>query len=145
MALNDNKELVRRFVAAIWNGEETDLASELVHPDYAVGEGRGPDAVIASAAVYRTAFPDMRWEIEQLIAEGEWVAARLTLTGTHLGPFGEIAPTGRRVLMREMIFWRVVDGKLHTVWAQADALGLRVQLGAIPASAWRRSLANSEE
>jgi predicted ester cyclase len=116
----------------------------LVHPEYPVGDELGPEAVIANAAVYRAAFPDMRWRIEQLIAEGDWVAARLTFTGTHLGTFGEIAPTGRRVSMQEMIFWRVVDGRLHAFWAQADALGLRIQLGAIPASAWRRSVVNTE-
>jgi predicted ester cyclase len=60
------------------------------------------------------------------------VAVRLMLHGTHRGEFRGIAPTGRRVTMQEMVFWRIVDGRLHTIWVQADALGLREQLRAIP-------------
>jgi predicted ester cyclase len=89
-------------------------------------------------ASYRAAFPDLRWTIENVVSEGEWVAVRLVLHGTHLGEFAGVAPTGKRVTMQEMVFWRVVDGRLHTILSQADALGLRVQLGAIPATAWHQ-------
>jgi len=58
------------------------------------------------------------------------------LAATHGGEFAGVAPAGIRVTMQEMVFWRVVDGRLHTIWSQADALGLRIQLGAIPAFAW---------
>ena len=100
------------------------------------GIGRGPEAVRRNMAIYRAAFPDLEWVIEQLVAEGEWVAARLTLHGTHLGPLGNTPPSGRSVTMNELVFWRVVDGKLHTIWPQGDALGLRIQIGALPATAW---------
>ena len=133
MSVESHKTLVRRFVSEVWNEGNLALADELVHPAYDIPEvGRGPEAVKRVVTVFRTAFPDMNWSIENLVAEGEWVAVRLMLHGTHRGEFRGIAPTGRRVTMQEMVFWRIVEGRLHTIWVQADTLGLRVQLGAIP-------------
>jgi steroid delta-isomerase-like uncharacterized protein len=133
MGVESNKALVRRFVTEVWNEGNLTLADELVHQAYDIPEvGRGSEAVKRVVTVFRTAFPDMNWSIENLVAEGEWVAVRLMLHGTHRGEFRGIAPTGRRVTMQEMVFWRIVDGRLHTIWVQADALGLREQLRAIP-------------
>ena len=105
-----NKEIVRRFIAEVWNAGELAAVEELVHPEYAVeGEPRGPEFVRGNVAWYRTVFPDLDSVIEQMVAEGDWVAVRLTLRGTHLGPLGDIPPSGKRVEMREMVFWRVAD------------------------------------
>jgi predicted ester cyclase len=129
--------IVRRFIDEFWNADNPVVADELIHSDYTLeGIGRGPGAVKRNAAAYRTAFPDLAWTIEQMVSEGDWVAVRLTLTGTHLGPLGAIPPSGRRVAMKEMAFWQVIDGQLRVIWSVGDALGLRVQLGALPASAW---------
>jgi predicted ester cyclase len=139
MASEANKLVVRRFIAEVWNAGNLAVADELVHPANAgAGVGRGAEAVKRNVASYRAAFPDLACTIENEVAEGEWVAVRLMLRATHLGEFAGVAPTGRRVTMQEMVFWRVVDGRLHTIWSQADALGLRIQLGAIPASAWHQ-------
>ena len=137
MSIAANKAVVTRFIAEAWNAGDDRAINELIHPDYEIrGIGRGPEAVRRNMAIYRTAFPDLEWVIEQLMAEGEWVATRLTLRGTNLGPLGRIPPSGKRVAMNELVFWRVVDGKLHTIWSQGDALGLRIQIGALPATAW---------
>src|SRR5262245_19650933 len=120
MSVESNKALVRRFVMEVWNEGNLALADELVHPAYDISEvGQGPEAVKRVVTVFRTAFPDMNWSIENLVAEGEWVAVRLMLHGTHRGEFRGIAPTGRRVTMQEMVFWRIVEGRLHTIWVQA--------------------------
>ena len=141
-----NKAVVRRFIAEVWNAGDLAAADELVHPDYAIdGIGSGPDAVRRNVAAYRAAFPDLEWRIEQVVAEGEWVAARLTLLGTHLGPLGGIPPTGKRVAMKEMVFWQVAGGRLTAIRAVGDALGLRVQLGAIPARAWHEMVRGAED
>lgn len=146
MSTEANKRLVRRFITDVWNTVDAGAADDLVHPDYEVpGHGVGPAAVKRNVAAFRAAFPDMEWTVENLVAEDDWVAVRLTLHATHRGEFAGVAPTGRRVTMREMVFWRVVDDRLHTVWSQADALGLRVQLGAIPASAWHRPVHGAED
>ena len=145
MSTEANKAVVRRFVAEVWNGGDLAVADELVHPAYAVeGVERGPDFVQRNAAAFRAAFPDQECAIEQLVAEGDWVAARLTLRGTHLGPLGQIPPSGRRVEMREMVFWRAEGGRLRAIWSVGDALGLRVQIGAIPAGAWHRPVREAE-
>jgi steroid delta-isomerase-like uncharacterized protein len=140
MGTATGKELVERFLTEVWNGGNLDLVVALIHPDYRIGEEgpRGPDAVINNIQTYRAAFPDLRWHIEQMVAEADLVAVRLVLTGTHRGEFRGIPPTGQEIAMQEMVLWRVVDGKLHTLWALADALGLRIQLGAIPATAWHQ-------
>ena len=145
MSTDANKEIVQRFISEVWNAENLRVADALVHPDYVIaGIGQGAQAVRQNVAAYRTAFPDLIWVIEQLVAEGEWVAARLTLHGTHLGPLAGIAPTGKRVTMQELVFWQVVEGKLRAIWSQGDSLGLRIQLGAIPASAWDQPVNESE-
>jgi predicted ester cyclase len=141
VSTESNKAVVERFIVEAWNGGNLDVVDELVHATYAIsGLGHGPEAVKRNMQIYRTAFPDLEWHIEQLVAEGEWVAARLTLHGTHLGPLGNIEPTGKRVVMNEMAFWRVLDGKLHAIWSQGDALGIRIQIGSIPATAWDHSV-----
>jgi predicted ester cyclase len=146
MSSQSNKAIVRRFIAEVWNAGDFATAAEVIHPSYALeGIGRGPDAVRSNVAAYRAAFPDLESTIEQMVAEGEWVAVRLTLRGTHLGPLSDIPPTGKRVAMKEMVFWRVVGGRLRAIWSVGDALGLRVQLGAIPASAWHQPVGVAED
>ena len=145
MSTEANKAVVRRFVAEVWNAGDLAAADELVHPAYAVeGVERGPDFVRRNVAAFRAAFPDLEPAIEQMVAEGDWVAVRLTLRGTHLGPLGDIPPSGKRVEMREMVFWRVEEGRLRAIWSVGDALGLRVQIGAAPASAWYRPIREAE-
>jgi len=141
VSIESNKAVVERFITEAWNAGNLDTVDDLVYPTYAIsGIGHGPEAVKRNMEIYRTAFPDLEGVIEQLVAEGEWVAVRLTLHGTHLGPLGNIPPSGKRIAMNEMAFWRVVDGKLHAIWSQGDALGLRIQIGSIPASAWDHPL-----
>lgn len=137
MSTAANKRLVERFVAEVWNAGNLSAADGLIHPEYAIrGVGRGPEAVKRNVAAYRAGFPDLEWRIELMIAEDDWVAVRLVLHGTHRGEFAGIPPTGAQAVMQALVFWRVVGGKLHTIWSQGDALGLRIQLGAIPPTAW---------
>lgn len=137
MSIAGNKAIVQRFISEAWNAQNATATDELVHPEYEIrGIGRGPEAVKRNMSFYRTAFPDLEIVIEQMIAEGEWVAVRLTLHGTHLGPLAQIPASGKRVVVKELVFWRLVDGKVHTIWSQGDSLGLRIQIGALPNSAW---------
>jgi predicted ester cyclase len=146
MTLNANKAIVQRFIAEVWNGNDLAAVDNLVHPDYAIeGIGRGPEAVRNNVAAYRTAFPDLAWTIEQMVAEGDWVAVRLTLRGTHLGPLRSIPPTGKHVEMKEMAFWLVTKDLLRAVWSVGDALGLRVQMGALPPESWQQPVRETED
>ena len=116
-----------------WNAGNLDLVDELIHPDYVVpGVGAGPAAVKTNIITFHAGFPDLQWVIEDVIAEGDKVALRLTLHGTHLGEFHGIPVTGKQVTMQEIVIWEVLDGQIRTGWFAFDALGLRVQLGVIP-------------
>jgi predicted ester cyclase len=78
------------------------------------------------------AFPDVLFEVEDLVAEGDKVAFRLIWTATHQGEFFGIPPTGTRATVTEMHMFRIADGKVVERWGEWDALGLMQQLGAIP-------------
>lgn len=80
------------------------------------------------------AFPDIHFAIEDILAEGDKVAFRLSLTGTHKGTFQGVSPTGKKVVFGGTAIGTIVDGKLAENRAHADIVGLMQQLGAIPAS-----------
>jgi predicted ester cyclase len=84
----------------------------------------------------RTAFPDVRFEVHELLAEGDVVACRSTMTGTHLGHLGLVPPgldaTGRRIEIAHMYFFRFADGRVSDLWHLWDTPGLLRQLGASP-------------
>ena len=78
-------------------------------------------------------FPDHRFDIEHIAADGETVAVLGTMVGTHEGELMGIAPTGRRVAAQQSHWFRVVEGKLTEHWAVRDDLGMMQQLGVLPA------------
>ena len=93
---------------------------------------RGLEAAKHAAADYRQAFPDLHVTVEDLIAEGDRVAARLRFRGTHLGELDGIAPTGRRVDCTGIVISRIEEGKISEDWANFDDLGMMQQLRLIP-------------
>jgi steroid delta-isomerase-like uncharacterized protein len=132
------KALVRRQEEDLFSGGNLDVADEIYAPDY-VGhdpsnpeEVRGLQAAKQAAADYRRAFPDLRVTVEDLMAEGDKVAARLRVRGTHLGDLNGIAPTGRRVDFTGIVMSRVEGGRIAEDWANFDDLGMMRQLGVIP-------------
>jgi uncharacterized protein YhfF len=118
-----NKRLVVRLIDEVWNGGDIALLAELWD---------GPSREDASA-LHQTltgAFPDLRTDIEDLIAERDRVVARLSFRGTHQGEFRGIAPTGRAVHFTAIRVYRIADRKIVESWANQDALGLLNQLQA---------------
>jgi len=140
MSTDENKALVRRFVEDVINAHDPQAADGVLAPDhvlYPAGASEplvGLDAWQQLAAVYFAAFPDIHERIEDMVAEGHTVATRITWTGTHRGEMGGLPPTGRRVEVTGMRFYRTADGRIveHRGWD--DSLGLMQQLGAIPAA-----------
>jgi steroid delta-isomerase-like uncharacterized protein len=134
--LDANKQLVLRFYDELWNRGNFDAADELVADDYVRHDLRpgnapaGPAGQKAVAQRFRAAFPDIRLEVESLVAEGDLVVARWTISGTHSGPWGDVAPTGRRVRFVGVNFFRLADGKIAEIWNVRDDLGLREQVDA---------------
>lgn len=137
MQPEENKDLVRRFIAAEEQGDVA-LLGQLMAPDFRLHLPGSPEPMDGEStrqffAMFHAAFPDSSRAIEDQIAEGKLVATRVTLSGTHRGDFQGIPPTGRQVTITGIGIHRVVDGRIAEHWPQPDLLGLMQQLGVAPA------------
>ncbi|CAN7208754.1 ester cyclase [Phyllobacterium sp. LjRoot231] len=132
-----SKHLMERFVEFINTASET-LAEELVSPEAIFHiPGRpapmvGPAGYLQIIAMMRSGFPDIQWTLEETITEGDDVAARFTMRGTHQGNFFGVPPTGMAIVVQAMNFYRWSDGKIVAERGQPDLLGLLQQIGAAP-------------
>ena len=86
-------------------------------------------AVAAQFAPMFSAFPDWRWEIRNLLLDGDYIAGNFAITGTHRGRFQGIEATGRRITISDFTFYRLEDGKFAEVWDLADMDSLMRQIG----------------
>ncbi len=132
-----NKAAVRRMYEEGLNRGVLDVADEVIHPDFLdhethPGASSGPESMRQLITMLRTAFPDLHFTIESLIAEGDTVAGRLTMNGTHEGPLMGMPPTGRPVRQAHMHFVRLRDGKAIEHWGVRDDAGMMRQLGVVP-------------
>ena len=134
------KAIERRIADEVWTKGKLDLIEELIAPEFVGtsptdGEFHGPDGFRQLVERYHSAFSGVEMRIERLVAEGDWVATNWTARGTHTGELMGIAPTSREATVTGMQFSRVRDGKLVESHGLFDALGMRQQLGAVPAGA----------
>jgi steroid delta-isomerase-like uncharacterized protein len=140
MSLEDNKQLVRRLIYEDINRGDQAVAAEIIAPDFVdhtnpPGMQHGLEGHNAIVAIFNSAFSDFSFEIEEMIAEGDMVAIRVVMRGTHTGELFGIPPTGRRVTASGTHFLRIANGKIAEHWGTNDDLGLMQQLGTIPTSA----------
>src|SRR6185369_2621446 len=132
-----NKHVMLRFTEFINTASEK-LAVELISPDavfHVPGSPepmRGPAGYLAIIGMMRGGFPDIQWTLEETIAEGDKVAARFTMRGTHQGAFFGVPPSGKKIVVQAMNFYRLSDGKFVEERGQPDLLGLLQQIGAVP-------------
>jgi predicted ester cyclase len=137
MSTEDNKTLVRRFYEEVFNQKNTAAIDEFIDPhgvDHAAPPGT-PDGIEGQKqliGMYLTAFPDLHFTVEDLIAEGDKVVDRLTARGTHQGEFMGISPTGKHTTVTAIDITRVADGKFVEHWLEMDTLGMLQQLGVVP-------------
>lgn len=129
----DSKALVRRYYEELWNAWDLSLADELLAPDLSFRgslgvETRGRDAFLEYVSMVRQAFPDFENKIEEVVAEGDKVVARLTYSGTQRGPLMGFPPTSRRVRYAGVAIFRVVEGMIAEAWVLGDLHGLLEQL-----------------
>ena len=137
MSTEENTALVRRVFEEVFNRRHAGAIDELIAPNYINHDIPAPAPGIEGFkqihALFLTAFPDIHITIEDELSEGDKVATRGYFTGTHLGEFQGIPPTGRRIRVPYIDLWRVENGKLVENWVQLDRLGMLQQLGVIPA------------
>ena len=136
MSAEWNVAVVRRIVDGI-NRWDPFIFQELYHPevvdrDPLVNQGPGANGIKQAYIRCREAFPDMHITIEDLIAQGDKVAMRYTLRGTHQGEFEGIPATWRKVTITGIDIYRFSDGKVVEWWHRPDTLALLAQLGAFP-------------
>jgi steroid delta-isomerase-like uncharacterized protein len=130
-----NKELVRRFYKEVYVHWDMGLVDEVVSPrftshDWPEGGPTGPEAFRDYYSYLRSVVPDARYEVDDLIAEGDRVVVRWRLLGTHQGDFQGIAPTGRAITLKGVAIYRVEDGKLMERWVVSDLHDVLEQIGA---------------
>ena len=117
------------------------LASNFVNHEAAAERSPGPQGAKETAAWLHATFSDLRFDIEDVISDGEKVVVRLTMSGRHTGaagPFAQMPVTERSFRTRQIHIWRVSDGKVTDHWALRDDLGWMTQLGLLaPAQATR--------
>ena len=134
MSAEENKALVRRFVDEVQSAGNTDAIDEICSPEF-VNHSAPPgvpsncEGVKQLTAMFRQAFPDSYFTVEDMMAEGDKVATRKTFHGTHQDEFMGIPPTGRRVNMGLIDIVRIVDGRVVEHWSMGDNLGMMQQLG----------------
>jgi predicted ester cyclase len=124
-----NKGLVRRFYKEVYGDWNMALVDEVVSPqftshDWPEDGPAGPQAFGEYYSAIRSAVPDARYEVDDLIAEGDRVVVRWRLLGTHKGNFGGIAPSGRAIALKGIAIYRVEGGKLMERWVVTDLYGL---------------------
>ena len=137
MTTEANKLIMLRFTEFINTASEK-LAVELISPDavfHVPGRPepmRGPAGYLAIIGMMRGGFPDVQWTLEETIAEGDKVAARFTMRGTHQGAFFGVPPTGKKIAVQATNFYRLTGGQFVEERGQPDLLGLLQQIGAVP-------------
>ena len=139
MLLETNKTVARRLLEEVWNKGNLAVLNEIIAKDHVSrGPGTlpgllaGPDGTKQLVTVYRNAFPDVRFTIDEQIAEGDQVVTRWTADGTHKGELQGIPATGKSSTVTGIAVDRIVNGKIAESWGIFDQFGMMQQLGVIP-------------
>jgi predicted ester cyclase len=139
MSTEENKALVRRFYEEVLNQKNTAAIDQIFDPnfvDHALPPGLpgGIEGTKQFFGIVLTAFPDLHFTVEDMIAEGDKVVARHAGSGTQQGVFLGIPPTGKHVTVTGIDIMRITGGKFVEHWDAVDNLGLLQQLGVVPAT-----------
>jgi predicted ester cyclase len=136
-----NKELVRTVIERALNEGDLDYADEVFHPDYIshvprVGEMQGPEGFKNVISIWHRACPDFKMTIEELVADGDFVANRFTTRGTNTGSLLGFEPTGKSMIVYGQELHRIQDGQVAESWICDDIPSIMLQLGLIEEPAW---------
>jgi steroid delta-isomerase-like uncharacterized protein len=134
----DNKAIVRRLYEEVWNKRRIELVDEIISPSHALhdpnvsGSAIGPEAYKRQVTLFVTSFPDLRFSIEDVVAEKEKLVVAWTISGTHKREFMGIPATNKKVSFDGITINHIVNGKIMDSYVSWDALGMLQQLGAAP-------------
>ena len=139
MSTEENKAVVRRFLEGIFSQGDPDVVDELAVPDFVVHDPSSEagevdvQGVKESITWSHSAFPNLRVTIEDQVAEGDKVATRWTVRGTHQGEMMGAAATGNQVTFTGTQTDYISGGRIVESWSNWDTLGMLGQIGAVPA------------
>jgi steroid delta-isomerase-like uncharacterized protein len=139
MSTEQNKALAHRLVEELLNRGNMSVIDELFAPDFVEHEELPPEIPPGREApkmmftMLRSAFPDFKATIENLIAEGDKVVLHTTWTGTQKGEFMGVPPTGKRISIDVIDIVRIAGGKYVEHWGVMNSMAMMQQLGAMPA------------
>jgi len=129
----ENKAVARRVIDEVLNNKDMSVLSELVSPNYvyhgAFGDAKGPEGLSEIISAYHNAFPDIHATIDEMVAEGNTVAFRLSIQGTFTGEMMGMAPTGKQLNQVEGVFIHFKDGKEVETFPFSDGMTFFQQLG----------------
>lgn len=137
MSTENNKQLMKRFVEFINTASEI-LSKELVAAEakfFVPGQAEplyGPAGYLNIINMMRSGFSDIQWELEEMVAENDKIAARFTMRGTHDGPFFGVPATSKAIEVTAINFYRFHNNQIIEEFGQPDLLNLLQQIGAIP-------------
>jgi steroid delta-isomerase-like uncharacterized protein len=128
-----NEEIVRKWIDEGFSRGKVELADELLADDIVnhtaqPGQGPGRDGVKKAVLALRSAFPDLQIRIADVVAQGDTVAVRDEITGTHSAVYNGVQPTGRKVTVGRLSFYKLKDGRIAEHWSQLDMAVLMRQL-----------------
>lgn len=138
MSEDGNQKVSRRMLEEIWTKGNLDKCEELLTSDYVNHDAASPEVppgiegVKRNVTMYRSAFPDLSFTIDEQFASGDRVATRWTAKGTHKGELLGNAPTGKVATVTGLSIDRFVGGKIAEGWTSWDSLSLMRQLGLVP-------------
>jgi predicted ester cyclase len=139
------KHIIKRFVEELWNDRRLEVADQ-IFSEYCITHQlrsgalaepahRGPQAMKEHISGWLMSFPDLRFNIQQIIAERDRVVSQLVMEGTHQGTWMGISPTGKRLHIRMITIHRIANSKIAEDWVLVESLGLFQQLGVVPSTA----------
>ena len=130
----ENKQTTRRVLEELFEKGNFEATDELIHPEFVNHEApptneQGRQGLIETVSWLRELWGPMHFEIEDQIAEGDKVVARVVMHGKHVGEFLGKAPTGKEFATKQIHIWRLEGGKAIEHWSVRDDLGQALQLG----------------
>ena len=129
---NKNKEAIRNLYEEILNTGKLELLSEIISEDYTGVRGeKGPAGFFQTVGSLRTGFPDIKWTIEDLIAEGDKVIVRWSWKGTNSGSFRGFPVSNKMVNDNAIAIYQFSGNKVTHAWIQSDRLGFLMQIGVV--------------
>jgi steroid delta-isomerase-like uncharacterized protein len=132
---NQRKAVARRVFEEIFNQGKFDVADQIYAKDF-VNHGVARDIGLkedqAAARGWRSAFPDLRTQVDKILVDGEFVTVLWSGEGTNTGEGNGLPATGKKLKGRGITIWRISGGKIHEEWSEFDQLRILQQLGLMP-------------